>query len=244
MQGSDLSRSDAKLHAISIAIFAAICAAIAFLVWESRSWGGGPAKPDAPDNDDVVEASLAYKKTETKQPQKPKSEPPPEVKPEGVSHDEKKPVTEPPKKKPDDAKAKPDVDPMKEYQKHHRVNTDDDNQVGEVKHDDGEWNGSEFGYASKTTGDPFGQEFVGDLLDAGGDYPSLSSDVGTPVGCVRFDASGKVVDTKFKVKSGNADFDRWVEDALSGFQKMRNKDPKPPPDPKWTEKWQCYKFAV
>jgi hypothetical protein len=195
---------------------------------------------------ETIEASLAYKKPDTKQPQKPKSAPPPEVKPEGVNHDDlAKPPDKP--KKPDDPKSKPSDTPEDLYKKYHHQTDDDDNEVGKPTQPDvGQFDGSEFGFASETKGDPYFQKLIGDLVEAGGEYPSLSSDAGNPVACLHIEPSGKIVDTLFKVRSGNQELDDWVERAMKSIKDKRDKDPDPVPDHllKQVEKWICVKLGV
>jgi hypothetical protein len=200
-----------------------------------------------PNLDDMesIEASLAYKKPTPKQPQKPKQAPPPDVKPEGVSHDEQKKPDE--VKKPDEPVKKPDQTVDDEYKKYQRKNTDDeDAEFGKPTEPDiGAFDGSEFGFATETKGDPYFQALVADLLK-GWEFPELLSDTGTPVECLRLEASGKISDTLFKTKSGNAELDDSVEQQVKALVKLRDEDPRPVPDHllKQTMRWICIKFTV
>src|SRR5450755_4995342 len=113
------------------------------------------------DDMESIEASVAYKKTPVKQPTKPTSQP--DVKkPEGVSHDDKKPANvckadsdchsdercKDGKCIEKEAKVVATADPKDPFAGHHR---DDDNETGKPKLEQiGDFNGSEFGWASET----------------------------------------------------------------------------------------------
>jgi type IV secretory pathway VirB10-like protein len=242
---NELARSNGGLHAVSLTIMLVAAAALAFLVWWSRhaAAGNGDRGPNL-DDLEAIEASLADKKPSPKQPQKPKQAPPPEVKVEGVSHDEDK---KPDEQKKDEPVKKPEKTVEDEYKKYQRTNTDDeDADFGKPTEPDiGAFDGSEFGFASETKGDPYFQALVADLLK-GWEFPELLSDVGEPVECLRLDASGKITDTLFKIKSGNAELDDSVEHQVKELVKQRDEDPRPVPDHllKQTMRWICIKFAV
>jgi hypothetical protein len=239
-----MPRSNGGLHAVASTILAVVAAGMTFGVWYQAHAAASSGKK-GPDLDDMeaIEASLAYKKPDApKQPQKPKVAPEPEVKPEGVSHDEKKKPDE--VKKPDEPVKKPsETDPLAKY---HRHNTDDDEEVGKPTDPDvGAFDGSEFGFATETKGDPYFQSLVADLLKDW-EYPKLLSDAGEPVECLRLEPTGKISDTLFKTKSGNAELDDSVEQQVKALVKKRDEDPRPVPDHllKQTMRWICIKFTV
>lgn len=190
-----------------------------------------------------IEASLAYKKPNApKQPQKQKVAPPPEVKPEGVSHDEKK---DPLPKKPDDEKKpvkKSDtpVDPLDKFKR--QVSDDDD--IGKPNETVGAFDGSQFGIGDVTKGDPFFQRLVVDLAWAS---PELAkAGAVAPVGCIHMTADGKIPETKFQVK-GDDDIATLAESALKDLKQKRNEHPEEVPThllKQLTTKWVCFKFTV
>jgi hypothetical protein len=208
--------------------------------------GGSNHEEEGPNLDDmeVIEATLAYKKpTPKKQPQKPMRAPNPEVKPDGVSHDADKPVTEP-KDEPDKPK-KPD-DLSKVLDQYKRPNDDEDLDVGKPKEEDlGEFDGSDFGWAESTKGDPYFVALVSDLRE-GWEYPEISPGDGVPVVCIHLEPDGKIPETDFKEKSGNAELDDSVERQLSKLEKKRGEHPRPVPDNllKLTRKWICFRMKV
>jgi hypothetical protein len=239
-----MSFRDVELQGIAIGgtvfLIAAMIAPVAIF-----AGGGGGSSDDGPKLTEMeaIEATLAYKKPNTpKQPQKQFQPPPPADKPDGLSHDDQK---KPDDKKPDDKKikaAEPTADDYKKFQRH-----DDDTPVGKPTQDDvGAFDGSEHGFAEVSRGDPYFQKLVADLLN-GWEYPEILADAGVPVGCLHIDASGKIVDTKFKEKSGSSELDDSVDRALSGLKKSRSENPVPVPTHLLrdaTTKWVCFKFKV
>ncbi|HPH67320.1 MAG TPA: TonB C-terminal domain-containing protein [Kofleriaceae bacterium] len=221
---------------------------VAALVAPVMIWRGGSATADNGPNlteMEAIEATLAYKKPNTpKQPQKQFQPPPPDEKVEGMSHDDQK---KPDDKKPDDKKptsktTDPNPDDYKKY-----LRTDSEAPIGKPTDEDvGAFDGSEFGFAEVSKGDPYFQKLVGDLL-AGWEYPEILADAGVPVGCLHIDAAGKIVDTKFKEKSGSSELDDSVERALTAVKKARNETPAPVPThllKQATTQWVCFKFKV
>ncbi len=211
------------------------------IVWASSAAiaDDGPNLPEM----EAIEATLAYKKPNTpKQPQKQFQAPPPEEKQPGLSFDDQK---KPDDKKPDDKKPKATEPTPDDYKKYKR--TDDDGPVGKPTDEDvGAFDGSEHGFADVSKGDPYFQKLVGDLL-AGWEYPKILADSGEPVGCLHLDAAGKIVETKFKEKSGSSELDDSVERALASVKKARNETPIPVPTHllrQATTQWVCFKFKV
>jgi outer membrane biosynthesis protein TonB len=212
-------------------------------------------RPDFGDMESI-EASIAYKKTPQKQPQKQVKAPDPVVKPDGVSRDEKKPPVETcdPKCKPgfycdpatkqcraeDKPPKKADTDPLAKYK---RPDPDDDSPVGKPTVQPGDFNGSEFGWAPQTKGHPFWQKFAQDIHE-NFSLPSISEANGIPVGCFHITPDGKIADTQFKTKSGSADLDDAAQRAIDAVKKLRNENPIPVPTELLgaTTRWICVRF--
>ena len=190
------------------------------------------------DKMESIEASIAYRKTPQKQPQKKVRLPDPVVKPEGISHDEtKKPL----EKKPDDKKpAKPD-DPKDPFAKFHH-NNDDDSPPGKPTTAPGDFNGNEKGYAEDTKGDPYWGRLRGDMQYS---PPEISKGDSAPVGCIHLTPEGKIVDTKFDTGAED-DLRTAAEAAIRQLVKARNDHPEPVPTHllSATTKWLCFKFTV
>src|SRR5215467_13584638 len=129
----------------------------------------------------TIEASLARKSEKKKQPQKELKAPEPEVKPEGVSHDEHK---KPPEKKPEDKpKPKPKTDDKPVDITKFKHASDDDPQPGAKPVTDiGQFDGSEKGFAPINAGNPYWQHLAADNHQAW-QIPTISKVKGAPVGC-------------------------------------------------------------
>jgi len=247
-------RSDAqdnsRLHAYSIAGMVTLVAAMVGGGWAAGDAFAGISRPRGPDLSklEAIEASVAYR-TEPKDKKlvdKKKKAPDPVVKPDGVSHDaDKKPIDKP--KEDDKPKTKPDeVDPLAKYK---RENTDEDLEVGKVKDPTGDFNDKRFGWAPETKGEPYVQDLLLDLIEAGGSYPALAATGTYPVGCFHMNAEGKILDTVIREHSDAAELEDFAERALNGLKKKRNKDPVPIPldnpklRPLMTE-WTCFRFNL
>jgi hypothetical protein len=195
---------------------------------------------------EAIEASLAYKKSDPtkKQPQKKFRAPEPEEKPEGVSRDETKTPLPPEDKKED--KRKPDESFEDQYKKFQRDNDDEDLEVGKPTDDVGEFDGSKFGWAEESKGDPYFQAMTGEL-HSGWSFPEILAGTGQPGVCVRMSPDGKVIDTLFKEKSGDNSLDDSVERALAEFKQRRNQAPVPVPTHLLraaTTGWICFRFKL
>lgn len=189
----------------------------------------------------TIEASLARKSEKKKQPQKELKAPEPEVKPEGVSRDEKKP---PPPKKPEDKKPpkKPD-DKTPDIHKFHHP-TDDEPQTGAAPVTDiGQFDGSEKGFAPVNAGNPYWQHLAADNHEAW-KIPTISKVNGTPVGCFHIEPDGKIAAVKFDAPSGDPILDDSVQRALKTVQKARNDKPQPVPTEQLgvIKRWVCFRF--
>jgi hypothetical protein len=144
-----------------------------------------------------------------------------------------------------DKKANPEDEPI-DLSKFQRYTEDDDAEVGDSKPVKlGSFDGSEFGWAPTSKGDPYYIELV-KVLREHWEYPEISSDEGTPVGCLRLEPDGKISDTLFKEKSGNPELDDSVERAMSATVKIRNENPVEVPthllQEGVTTKWFCMRF--
>jgi outer membrane biosynthesis protein TonB len=187
----------------------------------------------------TIEASLARKSEKKKQPQKELKAPEPEVKPEGVSRDEKKP---PPPKKPEDKKPpkQPDDKPPDIHKFHHA--SDDDPQPGAAPVADiGQFDGSEKGFAPLNAGDPYWGNLKADLEPQ---IPTISKVNGSAVMCLHISPEGKIVDTKFDAPSHDDILDDAVQRAVKLTQKTRNDKPQPVPTGQLgvIKRWVCFRF--
>jgi hypothetical protein len=210
---------------------------IGFATLEHRSFGDADEGP-ALDDLKVMEVSVARPAKPNKQPQKQHRDPVHQVD-QGVAHDDKKKPDDP-KPKPDNPKPKPDDDKDGPAAK-----PGDDEPIGKPTSDVGDFNPNKFGNADVDKGDPYLRDVVKDVL-SGWEFPKILEATGVPLGCVRLDADGKVVDTLFKTKSGNGDLDDSVERALKTFKETRNKSPQQVPTKllEITTEWICFQFKV
>jgi hypothetical protein len=239
------TQDNATLHAWSLAGMAMLLVATTGAAFFGGTmFGGGPAMT-GPDLSklEAIEASVAYKKsTPQKQPQKQKKAPDPVVTPQGVSHDDQaKPITKPdePDKKPGD---KPTLDDFK------RKNTDEDLDVGKPVDPSSAFDEDRFGFANETKGDPYVQDLLLDLIEAGGEYPALLDTAGVPIGCFHMSPDGKILDTLMREKSENDELNDFAERALNGLKKKRNADPIAIPDKPGLQalmtEWTCFAFKL
>ncbi len=195
-------------------------------------------KPDLT-NENVIEATIAYKKVPKAQPQKEFKPPDPVEKPVGVNHDDKAKPVDPkkdePKKKPDDKS----VDQkLKQYQ-----HPDDDTPTGPLtKPTVGDLNGAADGNAAVSKGDPF---FARLNRDMHYQPPAIAKGDSVPVGCILLSPDGKITDYKFKVKTDD-DLQIAAEASLRGLQKIRNETPEEVPTNllHFTEHYLCFKFTI
>jgi hypothetical protein len=235
---------DAGLHAWASTGLAIVVVALAGGVYWVDQASASADRGSGIDLDEMeaIEASIAYKKAEPqKQPQKKRRAPEPEVKPEGVSRDETKPVEQ---KKDEPAKKPEETQP--DWKKFQRENTDEDLEVGKPVDDPGVFDpNAPAGWAEETKGDPYFQKLIADLRE-GWNYPQILQAEGVPVGCMRLEKDGSVSETKFEKKSGNSELDDSVERALKALEKKRKDNPPPVPEKllKHTTRWICFKFEV
>ncbi|MEZ4361648.1 MAG: TonB C-terminal domain-containing protein [Kofleriaceae bacterium] len=208
-------------------------------------WAGSAPVEEGPSLADMeaIEASLAYKKAEPpKQPKKRFRAPDP-IKKEGVSRDD----TKKPEVKKEDPKPKDPPQDLDEAFRKLQQRRGEDDPIGKPSEEEiGAFDGSQFGFAEESRGDPYFQKLVADLV-SGWEYPEILQESGQPVGCMRLTKEGKVQDTLFKQKSDNGDLNDSVERALAAVKKLRNENPQPVPThllKAAITQWVCFKFRV
>jgi hypothetical protein len=188
---------------------------------------------------EAIEATIAYKKAPTKQPQKQVQAQPTIEKPEGVSHDENK---KPDEKKPDEKKPEAKVDPNNPFGKFARKNDDE----GKPTTQPGDFNGDEKGFAPTSKGDPF---FGRLRADMNFQFPEIAKASSIPVGCLHIQADGQIANTTFDPpigQKGDDDLQTAAEAAMRELVKARRANPEPVPTHLLgiTTKWLCFKFSV
>lgn len=225
------------MHVVSLAGAGMLAAALAVpLVWMT---GGNRVDGPVLKEQEVIEATIAYRKTPQKQPQK-KTAPPPVEKPEGVSRDEnKKPV----EKKPEEKKPQAKPDPDNPFGKFTREEADTGPQTMPTV---GDFNGSEKGFAEESKGDPF---FGRLRADMNFQFPEIARAQSIPIGCIHLQPDGRVQAITFDPPIGNRggdDLQTAAEGALKQLQKTRAQNPEPVPTHllRITSKWLCFKFSV
>jgi hypothetical protein len=230
-----MAMKDGEIQVVSlfgtVVLTAALFAPVLYLTEKAEAQGGDLKEMD------TIEASLAYRKTPQKQPQKRLKSADPLEKPEGVSHDDtRKPID---KKDEDKKPPKKDDDPLARF-KH--PTDDDDTATGKPVTNVGDFNGSEKGFADETKGDPWMAQLRADM-----NYnpPEIAKGNGVPLGCIHVTADGKITDTKFFVRTDD-DLQTAAEAAIDGLKKFRNDKPVEVPTHllSITTKWLCFKFNV
>ena len=174
----------------------------------------------------VIEASLAFKapeqKKKSRQPQKKKNPmvAPPEV--QGVSRDAEKAPVEP--KKTEEKPPPEFVDPTSTFKKARNIDLDMDPTEGGEEDLPGSVDGSEWGTADQAKGD----EYVGELHGRIKEFysvPTLETQAGQALGCVRLTPDGKIAERKLYQPSGIANLDRAVNEALRKASDMERAVP-------------------
>ena len=163
----------------------------------------------------VIEASLAYKSKEQKrQPQKQKAPDPVAPDENRVTMDADAVPLEPDKKKPKDV----DVDAV--LKSHRDVDlSEGGGETGSEVPQLGSPDGSEWGTDSEAKGDPYVGEIHGRIKKVWA-IPTLETETGEALGCVRLDPDGKIADRTVWKKSGIANLDRSVNEALRAATDM------------------------
>jgi hypothetical protein len=233
-----MSMKDAEMHVVSLFGAGVLAAALSVpLVWLT---GGNRVDGPVLKEQEVIEATIAYRKTPQKQPQK-KTAPPPVEEPEGVSRDENKKVEEKPKK--EEKKPDPKPDPNNPIGKFDRSAQ----QAGPTTQPTvGDFNGSEKGFAEESKGDPFFGRLRGDMNFT---FPEISKATSIPVGCIHLQADGRIKAVTFDPpigQKGDDDLQTAAEAALNELKKTRAQTPEPVPTHllSITSKWLCFKFSV
>jgi len=232
-----MSLKDTEMHVVSVA-GAGILSALLIVpvVWFSNA---AVATRPSIDNRQVLEATIAYKKSPTKQPQK-VHDTPEVVKPVGVSHDETKKVEE---KKDDKKKDQPKIDPKDPFKGLRRP----DEEAGKpTTKPEGDFNGSEKGFAPTSTGDPFFGRLRADMNFT---FPEIAKAQSIPIGCIHLQADGRIKAFTFDPpigKKGDDDLQTAAEAALTELKKARNSNPEAVPSHllEITKQWLCFKFSV
>ena len=233
-----MALKDTEMHVVSVAGAALVTAAlfVPLFFFTDKAKDAGPPLREY----QVIEATIAYKKTPMKQPVK-QTQPTPTIdKPEGVSRDEnKKPIEKKDEKKPDNAK----VDPNNPFGKFSRPSDDDGKPTTTPV---GDFNGSEKGFAPESKGDPF---FGRLRADMNFQFPEIAKASSIPVGCLHLQADGKIADTTFDPpigQKGDDDLQTAAEAAMASLVKERRANPEPVPTHLLgvTTKWLCFKFSV
>jgi hypothetical protein len=232
-----MSLKDGEMQVVSI-VGAAVLTGALFVpvLWFTEA---ASAKPPRLDDYQVLEATIAYKKSPTKQPQK-QFDQPEIVKPVGVSHDETKKVEE---KKEEKKKDQPKVDTKDPFKGLRRP----DEEAGKpTTTPQGDFNGSEKGFAPTSTGDPF---FGRLRADMNFQFPEIAKAASIPVGCIHLQPDGRIKAFTFDPpigQKGDDDLQTAAEAALSELKKARNQNPEAVPTHllQITSKWLCFKFSV
>lgn len=216
-----MSLKDGEMQAISVLGSGLGTVVLVLLVVHTKK---APEQHINLDNMTVIEASVAYKRSPSRQPQKHFKAPDPVQKPEGVSHDENKHVD----KKPDDKDKKPpkkaDTDPFAKFK--HPHDDDQDAPVGPVTMPQvGDLNGSIDGNAAVSKGDPY---LGGLMTDMHFEAPSIAKASGSPIGCIALQPDGKIRDYTFK-QTTNDDIQLAAEAALKRLKKARDEKPQEVP---------------
>ena len=232
-----MSMRDAEMHVFSL-VGATGASAFLFvgILWftDARIEDEGPPLK----NQQVIEAKLAYKKTTQKQPQKLRDQPD-VVKPVGVSRDENKQVEE----KKEEKKKDPKVDEKDPFKGLRRP----DEEAGKpTTKPDGEFDGSDKGFAPVNSGDRFWAEL---LADMNFQFPEIAKAQSIPVGCIHLQPDGRIKAFTFDPpigKKGDDDLQTAAEAAMTELKKKRNQNPIEVPVHllQHTKKWQCFRFSV
>lgn len=234
-----MSLKDGEMQIVSIVGACVLSAALIVpTVWFTKA-ADAQAAPVL-DNREVIEATLAYRKKPQKQPQK-KFDRPEVVKPQGVSHDENKKVEEKKEEKKPEKQPKIDLDdPFKGIRR-------PDEEVGRpTTEPEGDFNGSDKGFAPESKGDPYLAELRADMNFM---FPEIAKAQSIPIGCIHLQPDGRIKETTFDPpigKKGDDDLQVAAEAALKQLKKTRNQEPKPVPTYllSITKQWLCFKFSV
>jgi hypothetical protein len=233
-----MSMKDAEMHVFSLAGAGLLSAALiipTFLLTPPDRVDVAPLREQ-----EVIEATIAYRKTPQKQPQK-KFQNPDVQKPEGVSRDETKKPVEKDKKDEEKKPPKQDDNPFGKF-----TRPSDDELGKPTTTPEGDFNGTDKGFAPESKGDPFFGRLRGDMNFM---FPEIARASSIPVGCIHLQADGKIKAVSFDApigQRGDDDLQTAAEAALKQLQKARAQNPEPVPTHllSITSKWLCFKFSV
>ena len=243
--GTVMSLGEGEMHAVAGVGVGLLCAGFVvvglvtgFSDCERDADAGSKSSLDL-DDMEAIEASIAYKKSPAKQPQKKTRQPDEAVKAPGVSRDENKKPTD---KKPEDKKPTKDEKPAKTPPD--RRPTDEDLPVNDKPVTDvGEFNDSSRGFADVTAGDPFYRELAADFNEIW-QWPEIIKTQATAAACLHILVDGKIEKTKVDPKSGEPQLDESLAAGLKQLQTKRNANPTPVPThliKQATTRWICFK---
>jgi hypothetical protein len=218
---------NAQLHiaGVTLTVVMHLGGAAAAGLWGRNIGDGDRARlADAPV---VIEAALAIKAPNAPKRVQPQKQQNPKVAPpelQGVSRDADKAPVQPDKQ--DGKKPPPDfIDPSKTFDKFRDLDLDVDPTEGGEQDVEGSADGSEWGTEAQAKG----HEYVGELrgrIEAVWNIPSLEQDTGVALGCVRLAPDGNIVARVLEQKSGIANLDRSVNEALRNASDMERPVPK------------------
>jgi len=232
-----MSLRDGEIQAVSMLGTGLLSAAlfVSFL-WFTEATEA--AKPPLEERE-VIEATLAYRKTPQKQPQK-KFDTPDVVKPEGVSHDEMKKPEEKKEEKKKDEKKVDTKDPFKNFRRN------PDEAAGKPTTEPGDFNGDDRGFAPVSTGDPW---FARLHRDMNFNPPEIAKGTSVPIGCIHITPDGKIKEYTFDPpngQKGDDDIQTAADASMRELKKARNQNPEAVPTHllRITTKWLCFRFTV
>lgn len=195
-------------------------------------------------NAQTIEAALAFKAVDpkSKQPVKEKKK---KFRPkdEGVSRD--------PDAKPRDKKDDPDhkvavedheIDFESTLRKNRQEDPDKSSTGVDQKPIEGSATGSEWGTEREAKGNPYAGELKGRIHSVW-EVPSLETEGGSALGCVRLNRDGKIIDSKLKKPSKNSNLNRSVRLALKKAPPMEKPVPADMID-LLTVKGICFRFEL
>jgi outer membrane biosynthesis protein TonB len=235
--------NDSQLHVVSVVGTMILQGALVAMLMVDPSCSGGSeaeARPSFADAE-VIEAALAFKKVEpqSKQPQKiKKNRKKPDV--QKVSRDENakvKPKEEKEKDKPPKPPSLEDITAMNEDL---AENDSESNTGADVDPVEGALDGSRYGWAAKSKGDPYVALLTGKIR-AAWDHPKFDKKGGLVVGCVRLNESGTIAKSEIRLTSENPTLNSSVKKALKNAESVGE----PVPDHlivRLVKKGVCFRF--
>jgi outer membrane biosynthesis protein TonB len=195
------------------------------------------------DQAQVIEASLAFKSTEkkvTRQPQKPKA---PKDAPQETIAVSRDAQAKPQPKPPDKPQPSELIDPTSVLRKNRAIDlSEPDLEAGEETPREGSAAGSEWGTADDARGDPYVGELHGRIKRVW-NLPTLETQFGEALGCVRLNADGRITERTLSQKSGIPTLDRSVGEALRNATDMEQPVP-PHLIGLLTRKGICFRFKL